>query len=58
MYYYIIKHEDYELPFMVFADSIAEAVSKVMEYLADDGDYTEEGIKSIERVDFDGVILF
>ena len=58
MYYYIIKHEDFELPFMVFADTIAEAVNKVMEYLAETAICTEEGIKSIERVDFNGVVLF
>jgi hypothetical protein len=58
MFYYLIKHEDFELPFMVFADTIAEAVNKVMEYLAETTICTEEGIKSIERVVFDGVILF
>lgn len=58
MYYYVIKHEDFELPFMVFAGTIAEAVNKVMEHLTEDGVYAEEGIKSIERVDFDGIILF
>ena len=58
MYYYVIKHEDFDKPFMVFANTIADAVSKVMEYLTEDGIYTEEGIKSIERVDFEGYILF
>lgn len=57
MYYYIIKHEDFKVPFMVFAGTIAEAINKVMRYLSDDGIYTEEGIKSIERVEFDGIIL-
>jgi hypothetical protein len=58
MYYYIIKHEDFDMPFMVFAGSIADAVSKVMGYLNETTICTEEGIKSIERVDFDGIILF
>lgn len=57
MYYYIIKHEDFEYPFMVFAGTIAAAVSKVMEYLSETTICTEEGIKTIERVDFDGIIL-
>jgi hypothetical protein len=58
MYYYIIKHEDFDMPFMVFASTIADAVSKVMGYLSETTICTEEGIKTIERVDFDGVILF
>lgn len=58
MFYYVIKHEDFDMPFMVFAGSIAEAVSKVMEFLTKDGIYAEEGIKSVERVDFNGIILF
>lgn len=57
MYYYIIKHEDFEMPFMVFAGTIAAAVNKVMAYLSEDMICSEEGIKSIERVDFDGIIL-
>lgn len=56
-HYYIIKHDDYELPFMVFADNIGEAVEKVMKHLLDDGNYDEEGISSVERIDFDGVVL-
>lgn len=56
-HYYIIEHDDYELPFMVFADSIGEAVEKVMKHLLDDGNYEEEGIRSVQRIDFDGVVL-
>lgn len=56
-YYYIIKHTDFKTPFMVFAGTVTAAINKVMQYLADDGIYTEEGIESIERVDFDGIII-
>ncbi len=58
MIYYIVKHDDWNEPFMVFAEDIADAVNKVMKYLDDYGVYTEEGISSVERVDYDGVILF
>ena len=58
IHYYIVKHDDYELPFMVFADSIGDAVGWVMKHLNVDGDYEEEGIRSVERKDFDGEVLF
>lgn len=58
MIYYIVKHDDWDDQFMVFANGIADAVNKVIKYLGDYGVYTEEGISSVERVDYDGVILF
>ena len=59
MEYYIIKHDCYpELPFMVFADSMTEAIEKVVKFAEEDG--YEEGdiaISNVERKDFDGLIL-
>lgn len=59
MEYYIIKHDCYpDLPFMVFADSMVEAIGKVVDFAEKDG--YEEGdiaISSVERKDFDGLIL-
>lgn len=59
MEYYIIKHDGYpEQPFMVFADSMREAIDKVVKFALDDGfDEEDIAISNVERKDFDGIIL-
>lgn len=58
MFYYLIKHEYYKHPFMVFADSMTEAIEKVAKYVRDDGyNAADESIMSGERVDFDGILI-
>lgn len=58
MFYYLVNHEYYEQPFMVFADNMVEAIEKVAKYVRDDGyNAADESIMSAERVDFDGIII-
>ena len=59
MEYYIINHDDYpELPFMVFADSMVEAIEKVVKFAENDGyDEGDIAISNVERKVFDGLIL-